>query len=276
MPYTIMDHNKCREKVCLLCYNKVKEIRKCNESLQKTICENYLTPDFDFNDPRFPTSICSSCRLIIQQNGKRNFSKRIKLFDHSSLPNFTRFHFELSSTTCPCQLCAIAKSNIHSQVYCVPKNKTGRPKTIDSSPVRSSKLCSKCLSEIYKGKTHNCNHTTMKENIIDLSFESNTAEQICSSVIRSKIEENGQFPLTFKNTSGPNINLKLPEKPKMFEFSDILNIKNNLNLSQNETHFLCQNIRQTLGARNSIEANMKDKLIALNKKLDNYFVVEEF
>lgn len=126
-----MDHNDCRLHLCLLCFNRAKEMKKINENHLKTISEHFIN-GYNVNDERLPAALCGNCRTIVQDYSS-----------FSNLPPKTR-----QSISCSCKLCLMAKSppgNLSSSSKV--KKKRGRP---SSGPSDNSNLAVTTLSCVKK------------------------------------------------------------------------------------------------------------------------------
>lgn len=85
-------HDEPRSSICLLCFNKTKEIRvvKCD---QEQLIRQYFIANYNSVDRRFPNAVCGKCRKIIQKYAKGNFQRTVNLFDYCEVnktPPITR------------------------------------------------------------------------------------------------------------------------------------------------------------------------------------------
>jgi hypothetical protein len=65
MPNTSYSHEACREKVCLICVTKKKDVRPISPATHLLIDEHYLTGLNYETDLRLPVVICSNCRSAL-------------------------------------------------------------------------------------------------------------------------------------------------------------------------------------------------------------------
>ena len=97
-------HTDCRKLVCLLCFKKGKELRPIND-LQRTKIETSVDlKGLGLEDERLPTVLCTSCRLILNDDDS---SRPIHTFDYSNLVSVkpsTR-----QSIDCNCYLCDLCR-----------------------------------------------------------------------------------------------------------------------------------------------------------------------
>lgn len=147
------DHDEARNAVCILCFKKaVKNARKISEKYENKIITN--VPDFQLINDKYPSMFCVTCRVNLEKN------KPIKSPIHYANMNIEKSQ----ATPCTCDLCTVGKSNQHMyhKVLNIPKLINGRPKSHLSKKKRLS-ICSKCLSELQKGKPHVCTIRSKKK-----------------------------------------------------------------------------------------------------------------
>ena len=92
MPREKANHDTNRLKVCLLCFKKTKEMRKITEN-HKDIIEKYVIDRLNWNDFSLPQVLCGSCRIILGEYSKGNFSHELEVLDYSlmfNVPPITR------------------------------------------------------------------------------------------------------------------------------------------------------------------------------------------
>ena len=66
----------------------------------------------DFDDIRFPTSLCSNCHAIVYEYKRSNFKREIQIFDYSQLGNLRPL--TRSNLKCMCLVCDIARASTTS------------------------------------------------------------------------------------------------------------------------------------------------------------------
>lgn len=163
MPTVARNHCESRKVVCILCLRKTKAI--LSSSAEQRI-RSFFHQDIDFNDPRVPCGICTTCRIDLVRKEKGQDVSLPKLHDFSQVfvPRFLRS----SPISCNCMICKIARSgSLKSKLAVHPlglgKKKKGRP---NSSNIKAAeKQCPKCLTTVAKGKHHSCTPGTLAKNM---------------------------------------------------------------------------------------------------------------
>ena len=69
----VMDHEKCREKVCVVCSKKAS--RKLSKTLISAV-KIHVDPQFNEKTPDYPTGICTSCQILLN---KKNNGQDVEL-----------------------------------------------------------------------------------------------------------------------------------------------------------------------------------------------------
>lgn len=90
--------------------------------------------------------------------------------------------------SCECFVCSIARMNLDYSAF-VAKNATrsGPPPTsVKSPPAKTLNLCSKCWAHIGRGKTHQCQKSTKRENLVDIVR--NTSDKSRSKVTAAALK----------------------------------------------------------------------------------------
>ena len=171
-----LTHEKCRERVCLVCYRKsAKGISKAEE---KTISDLFID-GYSRDNQNFPSGLCGGCHL-----SKRMSDDKIKLpwtDDHD--PNRPTNLRSVSEYTC--RICKIAKCK--NKAAAKLKAKRGRPRLSEeaSAEKKSFKICATCFAKIYSGCNHSCaqSRASLVKNIEKLSISPGTSEALASQVI---------------------------------------------------------------------------------------------
>lgn len=289
MPTHAKSHEECRPCICLLCFSKTKVMRNISDSAREVIDKHILS--IDFNDHRYPTALCSNCYTIICEYKKNNFARKINLFDHSKLTSVR----PLTRTTdkCVCLLCDTARAsstaNFGLSNSVIKRKKPGRT-PLDPSTAASPEsvtLCTHCLSELARGKAHNCTQTQRHNNLITYAQGSSCSstnpgseERIATSIIRSKMCEDdcidGEVLLSAKRGRPLFIQISNDNRSsdKRVTVEDIHNIKTDLNLSTNQTKTLTKHIRSALGTRKATEPYIRENLLLKSHQLDALFCCE--
>ena len=155
---------------------------------------------------------------------------------------------DTSEHNCDCTVCGIARLNgaDYKKFSLNHSNPTGNPPTQLPAPPPSPVIfCNICLSEYGRGKPHQCNKTTKRENMANLvkscSFGSKSAVTISS--LKDIAEDQGA------TTRGGKVYLKswakeLPvqvgtpqvkTQTKKFSHNDLVSLQSSLNMSDNNT-----------------------------------------
>ena len=151
-----MDHDKCREKVCVVC------IRKASRNLSEKdieLVKIYVCGEYEVTDPDFPCGLCNGRYLLLR---KKSLSSETVLPITQFKPDRSRLL--RSSDKCHCTICDVAKSNINKPKKL--KKKKGRPKKDESKMEKKSnsiKVCKVCFTEIYQGCRHQCSQYRYRE-----------------------------------------------------------------------------------------------------------------
>ena len=170
MPHTAKSHDENRLALCLLCLGNSKEMRPINSRHNEIINKYMYLMEYNVDDNRLPSALCSTCRTVVLDYGRGIFKRHLVLADHSLMtgtPPYTRSH-----SHCPCVLCQLASANINSTTSLSTKMDRGRPQEINEHR-EVVRLCCKCLSAVAKGCEHKCCETSRRNNIQDFINNSN-------------------------------------------------------------------------------------------------------
>jgi hypothetical protein len=258
--------------------NKGKNMRNISQDMHLLI-QKHCIIGYDPEDERLPSSICGSCRLIIQQHEKGNLSSQIPIYDYCDIGRLPRTRSE-TEEGCICKVCQIARTNIGSGVVGVSKRPAGRPSNKPQPLAQPSvlQLCSSCLSVVGPGKSHNCSKVSRMVNIHTLAAGSSpkAPEKLSAMILKSKAHESGEAQLS--THVGRPINVLISPQSttskKFFTADDISKIQQDLNLSTRETHRLGQDVRTVMKSRLSVEPKLKKKLFEKDHRLDCFFEVK--
>lgn len=196
-------HDECRNRVCILCLGKTKDMRRITDDYW-TIIEEHVIQGLSRYDDRLPTVLCTTCIRVLRDYDKGIFSRQITVFDHSLIVTAPQTR---QSSKCSCLVCAMASS--------VPKNiaaktaaaaltihKVGRPSaskyvsscsyffpSVSEAPT-AIKICSHCFSLLAKGKSHVCSKSSRLQNMEQLleCGSPKFKEKVASNVIKRKME----------------------------------------------------------------------------------------
>lgn len=282
MPNKARNHEECRSALCLLCMGKSKEMRKFNLNTQSIIKEHFIH-GYNPEDPRLPTSLCSTCRKVTQEYLDGDLTRKITVYDYSAVgvpPPATR-----SSPSCSCIVCEKARCTITPKTC----SKRGRPlsqsdDTVPALPHKQkiARVCRTCLTFVGRGKEHHCTKSTRHQNLTSLATESHTegAEKIASAIIKDKCDGRSKSsPISLSTSTGRPLRILVsPETSKSHQIlscDQLSKIQVEMNLSSNQTLKLASHIRVATKDRCSIESNLKSNLKKISHSLDTYFDVEK-
>ena len=261
------DHDRCRNKVCVVCLQKSKTERSLSDR-DIGLIQRFARENYDVSNPDFPSALCGGCRLSLFKKDK----------DDTIVINVAPFTpdraIQLRSTVCECVICQVAKENLFMAKK--KKKKSGRPsKTVPlpASPSVSLEsfsrrhhlstpscttitICKTCCAEIYQGCRHVCtsSRSSRKRKIENLS-----------NLISS--------PETQKDLAERVAPLPIKEKKKLFEISpeNISTISKNMNLSVRKTKELAHYLRMATGSRKAVGSHLETRLFSDRHLLDDFF-----
>lgn len=189
---TEMDnHDLNRNKVCVLCLSKTKNLRPISAEVRNVIRENYL-PDLEKRSWYYPSVICTSCRLVCKP-GVEVKSRVLHL--HKYKYDYTQL--TRAKDSCKCEVCNAASIVLGHNLPGVASNtvKTGRPrKALDDTTNKVVRMCNNCLTEINRGKKHVCNSSERAENlskILKKDTSPKAAENAVSKFLAEKASSSG-------------------------------------------------------------------------------------
>ena len=83
----IKTHDAYCQRVCLLCFNKIKP-STCGRPLKEKTwryIEKYIISGLDKKDSRLPKVLCMGCNARLNEYSRGIFVNKIDLFDHKKL-----------------------------------------------------------------------------------------------------------------------------------------------------------------------------------------------
>ena len=137
-----MDHFKCREKVCALCFcmKGKKASFKITESQELALRK--CIPDYDSSKLEYPIGLCDSCRVVLNsQKGKKPQKMDYQDYEPAAIAMTIEINADDDGkSVCACKICHVAKlyGAGFAQYYKQPK----------------LKKCDVCGSEIARGSNH--------------------------------------------------------------------------------------------------------------------------
>lgn len=135
-------HNEHRKALCVVCFNKSKNLRPINIDLEDLI--KTVIPQYRPSSKNFPSSICTSCRV--------NLSDKDLLTPFDYKKNLIQ---STGTEPCSCLICSVGRQTIQKNTYGTKK--------VPCKVLK--KHCLKCFSEIARGKSHICTPATRKRNL---------------------------------------------------------------------------------------------------------------
>ena len=260
-------HDKCRQKVCLVCYKKAKRgISKAEEEFI-----NYIFIEgYSVEHENFPSGLCGGCELLLR---KRMTNDKIALPWTENLDPKRPTNLR-SLNECTCRICKVAKSSGYAILLQKRKSKRGRPKFSEEGPpsidTKHFKLCATCYGKIYIGCRHPCSdgREARVKNIEKLALSPGTKEALAARTINNTKEKK----LT---TLGPRKKSleQPPSKKSLFSSESMNKIQINHNLSTRGLKGLAQDMRKESGSRRIIESGLLEKNHIKNHQLDDYFEI---
>ena len=142
---------KCRSKVCVVCYQKAS--RSLSEA-EIQLVQEFLIDGYSSSHPDFPNGVCTGCSINLSK--KRNDPTAALSIVENYDPD--RKAGLRSVNMCSCKICSVAKLNGPAFLLSSRKNrkKRGRPST--KTPPDQIKICANCFTKIYRG----CNHSAVQ------------------------------------------------------------------------------------------------------------------
>lgn len=277
-------HNENRAAICALCFNRTKEMRKMSLKQEETIKIHFIK-QYSVNEVDYPISLCSTCRLTVEEYAKGNFKRKVKLFDYSKINTYPRTRSNLI-INCFCTLCSIAKTNLNSTARYSLKKRVGRPSINKLSSRKKNtniQICKNCFVTVKKGKSHDCRKSLRTQNFAQLASLSNSPkfkEKFVSTIIKEKVENsvpNSCVQLETGNKGKLNIiasNKKVPTvQNNAVTIEDISEMQRTLNLSTNNTIKLASCLQKLKSKTNKkiTESYVKTKLQEKRHVLDTLF-----
>ena len=251
-----LEHERCRSKVCVVCYEKAN--RTLSDLEIQTVHE-FLIDGYNVTHPDFPSGICTGCSIILSKK-RKDVDFKIKVLENYDPERKVGLR---SVDTCLCRICRVAKMNGLSALQKSRKKcKQGRP--VSNPAPNHLKICSNCFSIIAKGSNHSaslCKHS--KRAKVDKLI------QISSPSTLQRAASRDQQNYSVTPLGRPK---KIEEVKKiLFSSADCAGIQQDLGISNSQTKILLRDIRLASGSRNIIEKNAFVKIQEKNRQLDSFF-----
>lgn len=312
MPNHKCDHEENRKKVCAPCGRKisvpVNDLSKYSiTSNLEQLIKKHLRSGFNLLDSKYPTSICVTCRKILNEHERNDFRRSSKF-----MPNYEDVVFPRSNNRslvyntaqgdyqCLCYICRTARYKGHNQ------KKLGVGESLDirnkithnnglfarsfsglkiesstsNTDVSTIRRCDKCFERIGKGLSHSCarkqnDEVVLRRNIVSIAekLPNNRKLQIASELI-NQCKQDGQESLEM-NTSGRKRIVYFQEKQKNEQFSEecLNNFQISSGVSNNFMKRLTNFLRCKAG-RKSVPSYYFKCLSEKSKILDHLYKVD--
>ena len=269
-------HDDFRKCVCLLCFKKRKGLQNITNIDWESI-NTYFVSGLSPHDDRLPTVLYLQDRLMVHEARLNDgYTKNVELFDYSKLT--TLRSVTRTSSPCECVMCVIGRSTPfnggNKENFIFPR---GRPKPTSSpTPI---KVCSACLSEVAKGKPHDCSDLKRLGNLKAIITDSppKTDEKVAAAILTAKPSGDEQITLT-REKGGKPLTLSLMNKSKVtkpspIKFDEFNIISQHLDHSVNKTLNLAKDLRATTRNRKVICPNLRNKIEVSSHRLDEIYTV---
>ena len=258
----VMDHEACRNKVCVVCAKKTTRIVSVSEI---AAIKNFVDPDYNKDNPDYPLGICASCSVALAK--KRN-GKEAKLSVNQTYKSGQQKRLLRSNgLDCRCTICEIAKAS--GLCYQNPKKKRGRPKTKEQPLPTTVKVCSLCFQVVYQGCRHQCSSTNCRRKRvynIEQLMTPTTSERVASRTLNRCSDDMGLSTLSWRKRSFDNE----PVNKVLFSADDMLTIRKDTNLSSRQTITLIEDLNKAAGQK-VVETHVKTKMRTKNHRLESFF-----
>ena len=249
------------------------------------LVKDNLIDHFDENDVRFPCGLCDTHKRyinLLNQNLEGNSETR-KPFDLEMLSLFLKSERKIrrKADSCECLVCRVAKSTGFNASLEIKKFQ----REVDSSSLQNNispagsmhRLCGKCLHPIGRGvRGHICNPTNLLRNVTNL-FSDRIQERVASDIIKKRLGDvtNNNISLA---TGGKELKLNIHKggdtSEKQITHEEISRMKKRMNLSQNQTLVLAEELRAVNSSRKVVASNLKQFLKKKNNELADIFEYE--
>jgi hypothetical protein len=274
-----MTHEECRNRICIICFQKAKELRRVTVQ-QFHLIHQLSGRDFNPDDPRIPTVMCGTCRHSLRR--AENCGSALRTFDFTSvrLHPFTRAHPEAA---CDCTICTTARATINFTPIAPRRKSPGRPSTPSEAgaPQQHVTICSSCWSPIGPGKSHSCSKTSKMQNAHALVNASSPefSERLAADIVLQKVRAAGDSAaaeVTLASSSGRPVRLSVNPVPvvtsPVLTAASVRDLQTGLGLSTRKTKMAVRDLRASLG-RSAVQNNISRDLHEMDHELTDLFEV---
>ena len=273
MPTFARNHAQSRKCLCILCLKKCKD--QLTQTVKQRLCA-HLKREINFEDLRFPSGICSTCRLaLLKKNEQEMMACHLpKLFNFETitLPKFLRS----APLSCNCLLCKTARKRSPK------KQKQGRPSKDAEEKIQHKifptiqKQCTKCLTAIGRGNSHKCNQQTRSKNLMVIAQKFPKAgEQLATSIIKGK-NSSPKGTIRLSQLAGPKFPLvpgssKSDENANRLSTEEMVQIQQATSLSNGRMRNLAAFLNRFSPKGGGVEKNFRHNFAQAGRKLEDLF-----
>lgn len=247
-------HNEARLKLCIICMEKKKELRKLTAEMIRILKTNSR---YSESDPRLPQVICNWCKVKSTKASKGGKFEDIML----RYSDFTLKPIRsLLDKKCDCKLCQLVR-NSH----------TNFDRNLNSTTKESTKQKQIDVNNSETVEVQSNNQLTPKQK-----------DHLLSDLIKSKMDcvntNRNIQELALSQTHGRPLRIAInskSEKPVQISAADVAKLQTNYGFSSKVVLGITKDLRVGAKKRKMFEPNLKDKLKTSNHTLDSYFAVQE-
>lgn len=304
-----MEHKKCghedsRKKVCAPCGLKISLGKKTanffriNDKIEAQI-RKFINPHFDRNCPKFPLSICNTCRLTLSQYENNKILRYLP-----KMPNYYDIIIakETRATNmCNCYICLTGRFHGKNQIQKGRGHKretsvtidgtnglngtsavTSLPSTRKQADKKVSKhsicICKTCNQQIGRGIRHSCGSVAKAcQNVSKLveNLPNKQQDQIAAGVIKRKIIDQNVELSSSISTRGSKMRISVNPKvlkQRSIPLENLDNFRVNEGIPYNLMKKFNNFIRSNVG-RKAIPAHYEKHMTETSNILDYMYHV---
>ena len=260
-----LSHKENCAKVCLVCFQKKPNLDNITASV-RYLFTTHIQNDFDFDDPRFPTSICMVCRMKLREKEKNPSTQLPPIYDYSSLRLKPSTRYDTAEHVCT--VCELARKDAAG----AGKKKKGKIAKKHMKNMPKDVLCGLCFARYGKGHPHKCKKSETVMNATE-NIPLSSREQIASATIKEKEERaNKQGPIMLKTRGRP---LPVSVRPtsstgRQISANDLSELVENDSLTLNQADHIQSFVRKKLGQK-SVQNHAMKLVVENTHCLDKYF-----
>jgi hypothetical protein len=287
MPYIKLTHQGCRTKVCAVCYGRSgrKATQNVTDYLEDGI-KSFVFAEFDKNDERFPSGVCTTCRMTLMEHMKgKSLRDDRDTLRTLLLPDPDQYEAEMIRVTrsssqqgCECRICSLAMINGLQWIKFVSDCK--KVKTDFAPGVKYDKLCKDCFAPIYRGSNHSGDVCRSRKhtlsNVTAAIHSANTSmDLVASKFLKTESAEKGSTSLDLRLSTGGRpmvvtLGRSCGDGAKPISAHQAKVIQNDVGLSDNQMGKVFKNLRLQFG-RKMVEPGLRETLGREKSKLDPFF-----